>query len=40
MYAAYTKYEKLLKEYPSDFYDKIAAAAWEGCISTKNMKPK
>ncbi|XP_071562550.1 triokinase/FMN cyclase isoform X2 [Temnothorax nylanderi] len=41
MYAACTTYEKLLKEEdPSDFYDKIAAAAWEGCYSTRNMKPK
>ncbi|KAG5318886.1 TKFC cyclase, partial [Pseudoatta argentina] len=40
MYAAYTTYEKLLKECPSDFYEKITAAAWEGCYSTRNMKPK
>ncbi|XP_012525510.1 triokinase/FMN cyclase isoform X2 [Monomorium pharaonis] len=40
MHGACMTYEKLLKEYSSDFYDKIAAAAWEGCYSTKNMKPK
>lgn len=40
MHAACTTYEKLLEENPSDFYDKIATAAWEGCYSTKHMKPK
>ncbi|KYQ56693.1 Bifunctional ATP-dependent dihydroxyacetone kinase/FAD-AMP lyase (cyclizing) [Trachymyrmex zeteki] len=40
MYAAYKMYEKLLKKYPNDFYEKITAAAWEGCYSTRNMKPR
>lgn len=43
--AVRTIYEKLLHERseqtnPTDFYDKIIKAAWEGCNSTKNMIPK
>ncbi|XP_011869124.1 PREDICTED: bifunctional ATP-dependent dihydroxyacetone kinase/FAD-AMP lyase (cyclizing)-like isoform X2 [Vollenhovia emeryi] len=42
MHGACTAYERLLEEaiFPGDFYDKIMAAAWEGCYSTRNMKPK
>ncbi|XP_032676558.1 triokinase/FMN cyclase-like isoform X2 [Odontomachus brunneus] len=40
MDAVYTMYGKILNEHVNDFYDKIAAAAWKGCDSTKNMKPK
>jgi len=40
MHAAYVTYERSLREDPSDFYDGIIAAAWEGCDSTKNMEAK
>lgn len=40
MDATCTMYEKMLREHPSDFYDRLAAAAWKGCDSTKDMKPK
>lgn len=40
MNAVYLMYEKILNEHVSDFYKKITTAAWEGCNSTKNMKPK
>lgn len=40
MYAVCTMYEKLLNEDWNKFYDRIIAAAWEGCNSTRNMKPR
>ncbi|EZA59458.1 triokinase/FMN cyclase [Ooceraea biroi] len=40
MYATCITYEKLLNEDWNNFYDQITTAAWEGCDSTKNMKPK
>lgn len=40
MDAVCTMYEKMLKEHPNNFYDRLASAAWKGCDSTKNMKPK
>ncbi|XP_011705072.1 PREDICTED: bifunctional ATP-dependent dihydroxyacetone kinase/FAD-AMP lyase (cyclizing)-like isoform X2 [Wasmannia auropunctata] len=39
MYPAYKTYEQLLKASPSDFYNRIAEAAWKGCYSTRDMKP-
>ncbi|XP_012223378.1 triokinase/FMN cyclase-like isoform X2 [Linepithema humile] len=39
MDATLKMYEKLLNAYPSEFYEKIIAAARKGCDSTKNMKP-
>lgn len=38
--AACVMYEKVLNEYSDEFYNKIVTAVWQGCNSTKNMKPK
>ncbi|XP_014483599.1 PREDICTED: triokinase/FMN cyclase-like isoform X2 [Dinoponera quadriceps] len=40
MDAVCTMSRKILNERASDFYEKIVTAAWEGCNSTKNMRPK
>ncbi|EFN87717.1 Dihydroxyacetone kinase [Harpegnathos saltator] len=40
MDAVYTTYEKIPSKDCNVFYSKIAAAAWKGCDSTKDMKPK
>ncbi|GAB1867170.1 Triokinase/FMN cyclase [Camponotus japonicus] len=40
MDAVYAMYKRMLKEHPNDFYDRLAAAAWKGCDSTKDMKPQ